>query len=43
MSGLYLGPGLYPAEFLRPTVQFILDSQLPSGEIPWFEGGYADP
>lgn len=43
MSGLYLSPGLYPADFLRPTVQFILDSQLPSGEIPWFEGGYADP
>ncbi len=43
MSGLYLGPGLYPEEFLRPTVDFILDTQLASGEIPWFEGGYADP
>ena len=43
MSGLYLSRGLYPEEFLRPTVDFILDCQLDSGEIPWFEGGYADP
>ena len=43
MSGLYLSRGLYPQEFLRPTVQFILDTQLPSGEIPWFGGGYTDP
>ncbi len=43
MSGLYLSRGLYPEEFLRPTVQFILDTQRDSGEIPWFEGGYADP
>ena len=43
MSGLYLSRGLFPEEFLRPTVNFILDCQLASGEIPWFEGGYADP
>ena len=43
MSGLYLSRGLFPEDFLRPTVQFILDVQQPSGEIPWFEGGYADP
>ena len=43
MSGLYLSRGLYPQEFLRPTVDFILDVQQPSGEIPWFEGGYSDP
>jgi hypothetical protein len=43
VSGLYLSRGLFPQEFLRPTVQFILDAQLASGEIPWFEGGYADP
>tara|TARA_R110002110_G_scaffold205066_7_gene417124 strand:+ start:261888 stop:262958 length:1071 start_codon:yes stop_codon:yes gene_type:complete len=43
MSGLYLSRGLYPQEFLRPTVDFILSTQLQSGEIPWFEGGYADP
>jgi MMP endo-(1,4)-3-O-methyl-alpha-D-mannosidase len=43
MSGLYLSRGLYPEEFLRPTVQFILDCQKKSGEIPWFEGGYTDP
>ena len=43
MSGLYLSRGLFPHEFLRPTVQFILDTQQDSGEIPWFEGGYTDP
>ncbi|MFV8818973.1 prenyltransferase [Haliea sp. E17] len=43
MSGLYLSRGLYPEEFLRPTVQFILDCQRPSGEIPWFPGGHTDP
>lgn len=43
MSGLYLSRGLFPQEFLRPTVQFILDVQRDNGEIPWFEGGYADP
>jgi hypothetical protein len=43
VSGLYLSRGLFPEEFLRPTVQFILDTQQASGEIPWFEGGYTDP
>jgi len=43
VSGLYLSRGLFPQEFLRPTVEFILEVQQPNGEIPWFEGGYADP
>jgi hypothetical protein len=43
VSGLYLSRGLFPQAFLRPTVQFILDVQQPSGEIPWFQGGYTDP
>ncbi len=43
MSGIYLSPGLYPEEFLRPTVQFIVDCQRPSGELPWFPGGHTDP
>jgi len=43
VSGLYLSPGLFPEDFLRPTVAFILAHQRPSGEIPWFEGGHADP
>lgn len=43
MSGLYLSRGLYPADFLRPTVDFILATQEASGEIPWFEGSYTDP
>ncbi len=43
MSGLYLSRGLFPEEFLRPTVEFILKVQRPSGEIPWFENGYTDP
>ncbi len=43
MSGLYLSRGLFPEEFLRPTVDFVLAVQQPSGEIPWFESGYTDP
>ncbi|PLW84342.1 prenyltransferase [Kineobactrum sediminis] len=43
MSGLYLSRGLFPLEFFRPTVNFLLATQQPSGEIPWFEGGYTDP
>ncbi|MBN7799042.1 prenyltransferase [Parahaliea mediterranea] len=43
MSGPYLSRGLFPHDFLRPTAEFLLRSQLPSGEIPWFEGGYTDP
>ena len=43
MSGLYLSRGLYPVEFLKPTVAFILETQRPWGEIPWFEGGHSDP
>lgn len=43
MSGVYLTQGIFPGEFLRPTVEFILNVQRPSGEIPWFESGYTDP
>ncbi len=43
MSGLYLTPGMFPAELLRPTVDYILSVQTPSGEIPWFTGGHSDP
>ncbi len=43
MSGLYLSRGLFPHDFLRPTVQFLLETQEASGEIPWFEGGHSDP
>jgi hypothetical protein len=43
VSGIYLGPGLFPEEFFRPTVEFILNVQQGSGEIPWFESGYTDP
>ena len=43
MSGLFLSKGLFPQEFFRPTVEFLLNTQLPDGSIPWFEGAYADP
>jgi hypothetical protein len=43
VSGLYLSRGLYPREFLKPTVDFLLRTQRPWGEIPWFEGGHSDP
>lgn len=43
MSGLFLSKGLFPKEFFRATVEFILSSQQPDGSIPWFVGGHADP
>ena len=43
MSGLYLSRGLFPKEFLRPTIDFILRTQEDTGEIPWFTGGHSDP
>ena len=38
MSGLYLSRGLFPEEFLRPTVQFILDVQVALGETRDYDG-----
>ncbi len=43
MSGVFLSRGLFPAEFFRPTVEFILRCQQADGSIPWFEGSYTDP
>ena len=43
MSGVFLSKGLFPADFFRPTVEFILQCQQADGSIPWFEGSYADP
>lgn len=43
MSELYLSKGLYPEQFLRPSVDFILATQQADGCIPWFPGGHADP
>lgn len=43
MSGLFLSRGLFPKEFFRATVEFILDAQHADGSIPWFSGGHADP
>ena len=36
-------PGLLTAEQARATADHIADWQLPSGMIPWFPGGHADP
>lgn len=43
MSGLFLSKGLYPEDFFRPTVEFLLREQQADGSIPWFDGGHADP
>lgn len=43
MSGLFLSKGLFPHEFLRPTVAFLRRAQQADGSIPWFDGGHADP
>ena len=36
-------PGLIAADQIRTTAAHIADWQLPSGMIPWFPGGHADP
>ena len=36
-------PGLITADEIRTTSAHIADWQLPSGMIPWFPGGHADP
>jgi hypothetical protein len=36
-------PGVVSAADLQQTVDAIADWQLPSGMIPWFPGGHADP
>ncbi len=43
MIHLLVARGQYPEHYLRPTVDFILASQLDDGCIPWFNGGHADP
>lgn len=43
MSGPYFTTGLFPRDFLAPTVASILDCQLATGEIPWAPGKYSDP
>ena len=43
MNNLYLNKGMFPAEYLRPTVDFILETQTEDGSIPWFTGGHLDP
>ena len=43
MNAPFLAAGVFPKEWLRPTVDFLLATQRPSGEIPWFEGGHTDP
>lgn len=43
MNNLLLSKGFFPAKLLRPTVDYILQAQLPSGCIPWFVGGKTDP
>lgn len=43
MSGLFLSRGMFPHDYFRPTVEFILATQQPDGAIPWFDGGHLDP
>ena len=43
MNAPFVSTDVYPAQWLRPTVEFLLASQRPDGEIPWFDGGHTDP
>ena len=43
LSGPYFTAGLFPRDFLAPTVAAIADAQRPSGEIPWSAQNCTDP
>lgn len=43
MKNLLLSKGFFPESLLRPTINYILHTQLPNGCIPWFADGKADP
>jgi hypothetical protein len=43
MKNLLLSKGFFPESLLRPTINYILQTQLPNGCIPWFANGKADP
>jgi len=43
MKNLLLTKGFFPESLLRPTVNYIVKTQLPNGCIPWFANGKADP
>ncbi|HTF85365.1 MAG TPA: prenyltransferase [Cellvibrio sp.] len=43
MNELLLSKGFFPESLLRPTVNYIVQTQLPNGCIPWFSNGKADP
>jgi hypothetical protein len=43
MKNLLLSKGFFPESLLRPTVNYILQTQLSNGCIPWFVDGKADP
>ncbi|MEN0038184.1 MAG: prenyltransferase [Cellvibrio sp.] len=43
MKNLLLSKGFFPESLLRPTINYILQTQLPNGCIPWFVNGKADP
>lgn len=43
MDSLLLSKGIFPQQFLRKTVDYILVVQQADGCIPWFAGGKADP
>ncbi len=43
MQNLLLTKNIFPESLLRPTVNYILRTQLPDGAIPWFVMGKVDP
>lgn len=43
MKNLLLTKNIFPESLLRPTVNYILRTQLADGSIPWFAMGKVDP
>ena len=43
MTRLYVTEGMFPADYLKDTVDYIASVQTPDGAIPWFTDGSLDP
>ncbi len=43
MTKLYVSRGFFPADYFRPTVDYIASVQCPDGSIPWYKNGSLDP
>jgi hypothetical protein len=43
VTPLIVTRGLFPVDYLRPTVEYIASHQHADGSVAWFDGGHVDP